>query len=448
MAYRHFNRYLTFRLTFVILLSLCIGFLVARHSSVFLIVFMVCLEIISVVVFFRFLNHSNRQISFFIQAIKNDDSTLRFPIQTDSAVINDLHNTLNELNVILQNTKSKSQIKERYFSEILQNIGTGIIVYNDKGFVTEVNPATLDLLGLQTLTHMSQIDRIDPLFHEEVVHLDNLQKKVLELHRQSDHIQVVSRCSIIKLKEEDVKLVTLQDIRGELERKELDSWIKLIRVLSHEIMNSLAPITSIAQSLCNIWKDKMNNMPQLANDDDVESTINGLDVIGERGNGLIQFVQSYRMLTKVPVPQFSTVGMKNFFDRLSILVSPMKDQYQVSINFVHPSSDFQVKIDEQMMVQVIINLVKNAAEALSNTENPEIEITTRLHQNGQNEIAVKDNGPGINSEIIDEIFVPFFTTKSSGSGIGLSYSRQIMRAHGGGITCYSKPSETTFRVLW
>lgn len=448
MVYRHFNLYLNIRIAIVVLLALCIGFLAARHNSVFLIIFLSCLEVVSLASLIRFLNHSNRQISFFIKAIKNDDTTIRFPIQTDSAVINDLHKSLNELNVIIQKTKSKSQIKEHYFGELLQNIGTGIIVYDEKEFVTEVNPATLELLGLQTLTHLSQIDRIDSAFHEDLIHLNDLQKKVITLRRQDVQVQVVSRCSIIKLKDENVKLITLQDIRGELERKELDSWIKLIRVLSHEIMNSLAPITSIAQSLCDIWKTKMNGMPELSNDDDVCSTINGLDVISDRGNGLIQFVQSYRMLTKVPVPQIAPVDMKNFFDRLSILVSPMKAQYHVAIIFIPPVSSYQIEIDEQMMVQVIVNLVKNAAEAMQETENPMIEVTAKQYQNGQNEILVKNNGPVIPSEIMDEIFIPFFTTKSVGSGIGLSYSRQIMRAHGGTISCYSDSTETVFRIQW
>jgi two-component system, NtrC family, nitrogen regulation sensor histidine kinase NtrY len=363
--------------------------------------------------------------------------------------LNELHKSLNELNTILQDTKIRGQIKERYFSEIIQNIGTGILVYNPKGFVIEVNPATLDIFGLQTLTHLTQLDRVDPLFQEQLVALKNNNKQVLQLKKRNEVVQLVSRCSVINLKDEEVFLVTLQDIKGELERKEIDSWVKLIRVLSHEIMNSLAPVTSIAQSLKKIWKEKVSSAgDHFENDDDVESTINGLDVISERGEGLIRFVQSYRMLTKVPVPQIKQVGIHNLFDRLSILVSPMKEEYEVAIQFHYPEPDFETMMDEQMMVQVVINLVKNAAEALQKTYNPLIIVDSRALPGNQTEISVTDNGQGISDEIMDEIFVPFFTTKEQGTGVGLSHSRQILRAHGGSISCNSSSGCTVFRMNW
>jgi len=423
--------------------------MVISSANYFAIVFVAGIDIVLVYLLFRFFNRTNEQISYFISAVKNDDTTLRFPIKTGNKVLNELHKSLNDLNTILQETKIKGQIKERYFSEIIQNIGTGILVYNPKEFVLEVNPAALDLFGLQTLTHLSQLDRVDPLFREHLVASRNNNKQVLQLKRKNEIVQLITRCSVINLKDEEVFLLTLQDIKGELERKEIDSWVKLIRVLSHEIMNSLAPVTSIAQSLNKIWNEKIavkeNNFSY---DGDVESTIKGLDVICERSEALIRFVQSYRMLTKVPVPQLKTVSIHNLFDRLSILVSPFKVENNVAIQFQYPQPDFETLMDEQMMVQVVINLVKNAAEALSFTENPTITICAAVHQNNLTEITVSDNGPGIPEEIMDEIFVPFFTTKEQGTGVGLSHSRGILRAHGGTIACNSEPGATTFKVQW
>lgn len=448
MAFKHYNRLLIIRLLLIVGLAFVIGCLVMMGKSLFFIVFLSSVEVILAAEFIHFLNSTNRQISFFIQAIKNDDTTLRFPIKTGSIIINDLHNSLNELNVILQQTKVRSQIRERYFSEILQHIGTGVLVLNEKGFITEVNPAALDLFGIQNLTHITQIDRIDPKFKQELQQLVGSNKQVITLRKGNEPIQIVTRCSVINLKDEDIKLITLQDIRGELERKELDSWVKLIRVLSHEIMNSLAPVTSIAQSLNSIWKVKLKERPEYASDDAIESTMRGLEVIGERGEGLIRFVDSYRMLTKVPIPQFSQVNVQSLFDRLSILVSPLKVDYGIAIQFHTPNPDFVVQIDEQMMVQVVINLVKNSAEALHGFENPKIEIFAHKLSADKVEILVSDNGPGISEEIMDEIFIPFFTTKASGTGIGLSHSRQIMRAHGGSIGCNSENGRTVFRLTW
>lgn len=448
MAFRNFNHLLIVRIAVVVTIPLFIGLLATRQPSLYLIIGLSTAELVLIFELINFLNRSNRQINYFIQAIKNNDTTVHYPIKTGNAIINDLNQSLNELNVVLQNSRVKSQIRERYFSEILQNIGTGVIVCNEKGFVSEVNPAALELFGLQTLTHLSQLDRVDPRFKTDLLKLSNLQKQVITLRKPNEQVQIITRFSVIKLKDEDVKLITLQDIRGELERKELDSWVKLIRVLSHEIMNSLAPVTSIAQSLQEIWEKKINDEDWPASDESIGNTLKGLKVIGEQGEGLIRFVQSYRVLTKVPIPQLISVSIHSLAERLSILVSPMKTDFGVLIKFIYPKSDFQVLMDEQMIIQIVINLVKNAAEALVNTPDPQIMISIKPLLNGETEISVTDNGPGIPDEIMEEIFVPFFTTKSNGTGIGLSHSRQNIRAHGGTISCTSRPGKTVFKLQW
>ena len=395
----------------------------------------------------RFFNRTNEQISYFISAVKNDDTTLRFPARTGDKVLNELHKSLNELNIVLQETKKKGQIKERYFSEIIKNIGTGILIYNPKEFVLEVNPATLELFGITTLTHLSQLSRVDASFKEQLVALKNNQKQVLQFKRNNEVVQLITRCSSINLKEEEVFLLTLQDIKGELERKEIDSWVKLIRVLSHEIMNSLAPVTSIAQSLKKIWKEKIDEPYVLNIDNDtVQSTINGLDVIADRGDALIHFVQSYRMLTKVPNPVLKSQKVYPLIDSINILVSTFKEGNNLSIRVKYPATDFDVVLDEQMLMQVILNLVKNSAEALKGKEDGLIEIEVSKNPEGKAQFLIIDNGPGIAAEISDEIFVPFFTTKEGGMGVGLSHSKQIVRAHGGTINYQSENGKTIFSI--
>jgi two-component system, NtrC family, nitrogen regulation sensor histidine kinase NtrY len=448
MGFKHYNRQLAFRVVAVILIPLSIGWLSARAQPWPIIVFLACLEVWLVRSLFLFLTRTNRQISFFIQAIKNEDTTLRFPVKTGNLIINELHQSLNELNVVLQKTKLKGQIKERYFGEIIKNIGTGVLVFNAKGYVTEANPAVLELVGLPLLTHLSQLDRVDGNFKQELENLGHSQKRVITLHRPGELVQLITRSSVIVLKDEEVRLVTLQDIRGELEGKELDSWVKLIRVLSHEIMNSLAPVTSIAQFLRDMWKEKSSNAGHLPDEKAINSTLSGLEVIGETGEGLIRFVQSYRVLTKVPVPIIKNVSLVSILERLSILVSPLKAEYGVSIKFNFPAPNLEVLVDEQMMLQVLINLIKNSAEALTETPNPLIRIEAVQKPNEKTEVTVIDNGPGVPEVISDQIFIPFFTTKSNGTGIGLSYSLQIMRAHGGTIHCSSRKGETVFRLVW
>lgn len=431
----------------VVVLAIAIGFFAASNKSIFLIILFACIEFFTVIAFVRMLNSTNEQINYFIQAIKNEDTILRFPVKSGNKIINELHKSLNELNAVLQQTKLKNQIRERYFSEILQNIATGVVVVNGKGFINDVNPAALDLLGLSTFTHVLQLDRIDPRFREEFSKVGNRQQQMLFLRKGNETVQVITRCSEIVVKEERVKLMTLQDIRGELEKKEIDSWVKLIRVLSHEIMNSLTPVTSIAQSLKSIWKERVKNDPAFIDDDDVDSTIGGLDVIGERGEALIRFVRSYRVLTKVPEPKKQSISIHSFFDRLNILISPLREEFQGEVLFKIPEKDFHFFADEQMMVQVVVNLVKNALEALVGELDGKVEIEATM--NGDIvEIIVSDNGIGIPDEIKDEIFIPFFTTKENGSGIGLSYSRQILRAHGGSLNYHSRKGKTVFALKW
>lgn len=450
MAYKHFNRSLLFKVSLLVINSIVLGFCLGWYRPPELIVLLVVLEITFIARLIILFNHTNRQINFFIQAVKNEDTSLLFPRNTGNSTINELHKSLNELNQIIQQSRIKNQLKEQYFSEILHNIGTAVIVFNNKGFVINTNQAALSLFGLQTFTHLSQLDKVDAHFKTELFRFNNQQSQSLLLRRLNENLQLSVRCTILNLKDEEVKLITLQDIRGELERKELDSWVKLIKVLNHEIMNSLVPVTSIAQSLKEIWKAKEGRHEDgNAREMDVTRTINGLDVIVERGEALMRFVESYRLFTRMPDLHLSEISMQALFDRLSILVSPMKEQYGVSIQFYTPEPDFLVKLDEQLMVQVIINLVKNSAEAVSSDNKGLIEIRCSKNETGKKtEITVADNGPGIPPEIADEIFVPFFTTKTTGSGIGLSYSRQILRAHGGTINCYSKPGNTVFTVRW
>ena len=451
MGYKYFNTALIIRVLSLIAFATCIGYTYATQAYYSFVVFILA-ETYLAWNLVHFLNRTHRQMNYFVQAIKNKDTALHFPKKSGNRIINELNLSLNELNGIIQDVQMKSKIKETYFAEILQNIATGVVVLTKDGFVNDVNSAALNLLGLETFTHIKQLNRIDPKFSLALADLKNKQRKVLNLTSNNEYIQVMSRCSLIRIENEEVKLITLQDIRGELERKEIDAWVKLIRVLSHEIMNSLAPITSISQSLKRLWENHHLSSEQSPINQNVNKTLDGLTVITQTNEALVQFVNSYRVLSKAPSPKLESIGVKNFFDRLNILLSPIKESFSGRLDLSLPDKEFNFVADEQMIVQVIINLVKNAAEAFeeqtSKADDKSI-IQVRASQKGKiTEITVSDNGDGIPREIMDDIFIPFFTTKERGSGIGLSYSRQILRAHGGSLLCQSKVGRTTFTVRW
>lgn len=444
MVYKHFNIAVLVRVFLLIGSAFFVGLSFSLSNKLLYICLGGVFLILAVWNLITFMNRTNHKINFFIQAVKNDDTTLRFPSKTGNKIINELHGSLNELNHILQQAKIKSQIQEKYFSEILQNIGTAVLVYNDKGFITDVNQASLEVFGLNTLTHIAQFDKVDKNFRRQLEELKGGEKRMLSLKKKNEEIQLISRCSTIQLKDETVKLLTLQDIRGELERKEIDSWVKLIRVLSHEIMNSLTPVTSISQSLIGLWKEALG-ADDICGDELVENSIKGLEVIGERSEALIRFVQSYRKLTQVPKLQKKNVHIIDLFDSLNILIMPYKEESTAMIKFHTPENNFSMEIDEQMFIQVLINLIKNALEAMSSIYGGEVHIIAE--QSDTTVFKIVDNGPGIPTEIKDSIFIPFFTTKEKGTGVGLSYSRQIIKAHGGTIFCNSTSGETMFEVI-
>ncbi len=445
MGYRHLTIRLVARVIAIVMLAVAMGVMFCKNVALWISVLTACAELGLVIELVYFINSINRKITFFISAIRNNDTALKFPEQTGNSIINDLHHSLNELNIILQNAKINSRLKDQYFSTIIEHIGTGVLVFDNDGFVSEVNHSSFDLFGLQVITHISQISQIDKDFALQLMLLTDGAKLVAPLHVGSIEKSVMLECAIVTISNKQVHLVTLQDIHAELERKEVDAWKKLIRVLSHEIMNSLTPITSIAQTLESQW-----NSSKIATEEDVRNSIAGLSVISERCVGLARFVQSYRVLTNIPKPTLTEVSIASLFERFSIFTSPMRSQYNVNIHFVQPLSNFTVNIDEQMMMQVMINLVKNSAEALASTPKPDalVEVSAHHLPSGQTEIVVADNGPGIPDNVRDEIFVPFFTTKSTGSGIGLSYSQQVLRAHGGTIVCQSSTNGTIMKLLF
>ncbi len=442
MVFKHFNVRLFAQLLCILVFSIGIG-LAIKSQLISIVIILAVIDLMMLIRLVHFLNKTNSEIAFFIQSIKNDDNSIRFPINTGNAIINDLHGNLNELNNVLHETKVQSRIKEQYFSVILQNIETGIIILTDRGFINDANPSALEILGLKHLTHIKQIESKSEKFAHALKEIGNNQKVMLTYQRENKQTQIITLCTEISLKNENVKLITLQDIQGELEKKEVESWVKLIRVMNHEIMNSLAPVTSIAQSLHHIWKQK--NFESVS-EDDIESTTQGLEVISERSQALKTFVQSYRLLTQVPKVNKETIGVFNFLQGLVTLLAPFNSDETVDLKFKFPKEDFEVNIDRQLLVQVVINLVKNSIEAAENQEKVTVVIQAEKSEHNSLKLVLSDNGSGIPQEMMDQVFIPFFTTKENGTGVGLSHSRQIIRAHGGAIQCESTKGETVFTI--
>ncbi len=392
----------------------------------------------------HFLNRTNRQIAYFFEAVKNEDSTLRFSVNTGNKALNDLNSSLNRINELIKTIRFELQEQEQYFKAILEHVSAGIIVYNEKGHIILSNNAARTLLAYESLTHINQLMRIDKNLFIAVKELQPGDQKLVTFRGKKQTRQLSVKSTQFKTVRENLLLVAFHDVKNEMEVKELESWIKLIRVLTHEIMNSVAPITSLSETILEYYTGLNGAMPS---EKVINNTIKGLEVINERGAGLISFVENYRKLTHIPPPEKKPVSLEQLLDNTITLINTLPPGNNIPITREVAPPDLKVLADKKQISQVLINLVKNSEEALKDMPGGTIRIRASLNDAGRIQITVADNGPGIPEELMDKIFIPFFTAKESGNGIGLSLSRQIMLLHGGSLKMESIPGKQTVAIL-
>jgi nitrogen fixation/metabolism regulation signal transduction histidine kinase len=424
-------------------IALLAGFAVATsyYSAA---VFCLLVEIPVVVELIKFLNTINRKMNYFLESIQNHDSTLHFPTNISDKPIRELYKSLNKVNEQIQQLKIENQQREQYFQTLLEHVATGIVTYDSKGFVLHANSAAKNLLTVEILTHINQLERISRSLFQAIKLIKPFEQKLVSLSTERGTIELSLKATPFKTPDDELILLSVQDIRNELDEKELDSWMKLIRVLMHEIMNSIAPITSLSESLSNYFTvNDRAILPSEIDEKTIQSTIRGLNVIKEQGNGLILFVESYRRLTRLPKPDKKVFRIRELMERIKVLFFSLENSRKINLKFTIVPPEMDIYADENLISQVLLNLMKNALEAISNQPEGRIHVSARYSANMHPEICVTDNGPGIPEEILEQIFVPFFTTRENGSGIGLSLSRQIMRLHGGSLQVRSVPNKET-----
>ena len=445
MVSKNFHIRIIIRSCFLALTALLMGWLFFGEKVFLLGGFILLIFIIQVLELVQFLNRTNQKIAFFFDAVRNDDSTLNFPENTGNKSLSELNASLNKVNDLIKNIKFELQSQEQYFKTILEHVSIGIITYNEKGSIYLSNTAARELLNHEHLTHINQLMQVDKKLFTAIKELTPGDRRLVSYNSKQGAMQLSLKSTLFKTTQDNFQLVAIQDIRNELETRELESWIKLIRVLTHEIMNTVAPITSLSQTILSYFKNLDGKVPD---EKIIRNTIKGLEVINERGTGLISFVETYRKLTRLPQPDKKPISLGELFDSIITLINYEPKNKHVEIEREIIPSDLEVMADKKQVTQVLINLLKNALEALSNTENGKIIIRGSINENGRAQISVADNGPGIPEDLMDKIFVPFFTTKESGSGVGLSLSRQIMQLHGGSLKVDSKPQHTSFTIIF
>ena len=363
-----------------------------------------------------------KRVLFMIDALENNDNAIHFPEEKTTPETRDINRALNRVGHILYNVKSETAQQEKYYELILDCINTGVLVLNDNGAIYQKNNEALRLLGLNVLTHIRQLSKVDVTLMQKVEFCRTGEKLQITFNNERGTVNLSIRVSDITIRKEHLRILALSDINSELDEKEIDSWIRLTRVLTHEIMNSVTPITSLSDTLLSLSD---------THDEEIRS---GLQTISTTGKGLLAFVESYRRFTRIPTPEPSLFYVKAFIDRMVELARHQNTCKNITFHTDISPADLIVYADENLISQVVINLLKNAIQAIGTQADGKIEISARCNDSEEVLIEIKNNGPVIPPEIADNIFIPFFTTKEGGSGIGLSISRQIMRLSGGSIT--------------
>lgn len=395
-----------------------------------------------------FINLTNRELSKFLLSLKYKDFSTQYNTLVSKKKSSfDLKKTFHEITTEFQNIRIEKELHYQYLQTVFTHSKTAIICFEQSGEIQLVNEAAKKLLNITRLRNIKEIERINPQLLESIKSAPLHSEKLLKIKINNDLHHLSLQCSLFKLKEHTYQMVSLHDVKNVLEEQELDAWKKLIRVLNHEIMNSVTPISSLSSALNKMLSSPSHTQNKLKelNADDSKDLVESLKVIENRSKGLLKFVTNYKKITKLPQPNFTKVNILGFINHICrLLKSKMEDiNIQLEINC---AEDLYIKADHELIEQVIINILLNAIEAIQNQEAKKISIHA-YDEDNYTYIEVSDNGPGIPDEIIDQILIPFFTTKKNGSGIGLSLSKQIMQLHQGNLIVQSKINEGSTFIL-
>ena len=393
--------------------------------------------VVSAILLLRLYFYNTRKITFMFNAIESGDFSFRFSETEYISCDRAFNQSLNRLKELSLKTRNEIREQEQYYELILSHVITGVVVIDEKGNVFQTNHEALRLLGMPVFTHIHQLYRVDEALPALFQELRSGDTQSVTVHTERGTAHLALQASAVTIRGQRMRIVAINDIDRQLDEKELESWIRLTRVLTHEIMNAITPVTSLSETLLQLHGDR---------DDDIRR---GLEVIQTTSQGLISFVESYRRFTRIPCPEFQLVYVKKMLERLVLLASEPIRNREVRIDVEVDQDDLIIQADENQISQVILNLLKNALAAIGERPGGRIRIKAYCDRNEQVNIEVSNNGEPIPPEVAEQIFVPFFTTRPDGSGIGLSISRQIMRLHHGSIKLlYSNEQETVFALVF
>lgn len=422
-------------------------FAFSRDNWIFAIFFF-AISIYQVKVLIEYLDRSNENIASFLDAISFDDLSYSFKTQSNDPIVKRHHKELNEAMLNLRNSRREKDSEFLFFKNIVMHVGIGLIIFKEDGKIEIFNSAARRLLKINRAENISDLKEVSESLVLVFQKLKTGGRELFRLKIGDDLIQLSVYAIELTLRGENVKLISLQNIQSELEEKEMEAWQNLVRVLTHEIMNSVTPISSLAGIVEEELKQHLKSHQTAPLTQEQLNDIHlSLQTISKRSEGLIHFVKEFRSLTSIPKPRQLMIPVKILLEELCMLHRKELMEKNIHLKILVYPEDLTISADKNMIEQVIINLLKNAIQSFEEQDNKQIELKASLNEKSRPLIAVKDNGTGIDPEAMEKIFIPFYTTKKTGSGIGLSLSRQIMRQHQGTLSVKSTVGKGTEFVM-
>ncbi len=431
MEYNKFSKSLLLRIGLLILPIFGIAY--ALHiNDTFLITIFSILALILSVHLFRFVIRRYKEISYFLESVKYRDFSRKFSENQEPDDIIDLHKGFNTTINTIKDINTEKETQYLYLQKILEIVGTGIISYDLNSFeILWLNSSFQKILDIPSIKNINFIQKRFPESYSKIFETDHLKGNTVSIVSKNEEIKYWVSSTIFKIEDKQFKLITMQNIDFSLSQSESNAWKKLLSVMTHEIMNSVAPIASLAETLQN------NIGSSLASKDSSTLDMNdikmGIESIKNRSEGLMKFAQTYRSLNKITHLNKKEHNIKDLFENIVNLLSPSLINKGIDLKIDLDNSSMIVDIDTYLIEQVLINLILNAVESFDGNNNPTIFLTATRSLDGEITLSVSDNGEGIPEDIRDKIFIPFFTTKKNGNGIGLSLCSQIMMLHKGKI---------------
>ena len=404
--------------------------------------FFAILPVVQLAELLNYVQKTNRVLTQFLQAIQYADFTTLFPKNPPDKTFGELYQTLNQVMQQFQRIRTEKEEQFFYLQTVVQHIGIGVIVFGEDGRVDLINRAFKRMFGIRGLRNISELEAFNQELQQFVLSITDRNHTLFMVKKDKEEQFAVSATQFL-LHQTPYTLVSFQNIQSELDAYEMVSWQKLIRVLNHEIMNSMTPITSLASTTKSMVAALVEKSADNEYTGELAKVRDAISVIEKRSQGLLNFVNSYRQLTQVPIPVFQNLPLANLLARIHQLLHRQLEDKGVAFTLRLEPENLQVRADENLLEQVLLNLMENAIAAVEKVAEPHIEIIASYDRHGKPLIQVIDNGHGISAEVQEKIFVPFFTTRKRGTGIGLSLSREIMRLHGGTISVSSEPHVKT-----